>query len=136
MKQVTLAQFGMGPIGVESVRLAAKMPWARVVGAVDIDPDKIGRSLAELTGVAGLSNVYVHGSFADLWSDVQPAVVLHTAGSNAIQSIEQIMPRVELGVSVASTCSVIEIALLPGSSQLRSSSSTSRRQFINIPAVR
>ena len=104
MKQVTLAQFGMGPIGVESVRLAVKMPWARIVGAVDIDPDKIGRSLAELTGVAGLSNVYVHGSFADLWSDVQPEVVLHTAGSKAIQSIEQITPMVEQGVSVASTC--------------------------------
>ena len=68
MKQITLAQFGVGPIGVESIRLAAKMPWARIVGAVDIDPAKIGRSLAELTGMTALSSARVYGSCADLWS--------------------------------------------------------------------
>jgi hypothetical protein len=80
------------------------MPWARIVGAVDIDPAKIGRSLAELTGMTALSSARVYGSCADLWSHVQPMVVLHTAGSKAQQSIEQITPLVELGVSVASTC--------------------------------
>jgi len=35
---------------------------------------------------------------------VQPQVVLHTAGSKAQQSLEQIAPMVRRGVSVASTC--------------------------------
>jgi 4-hydroxy-tetrahydrodipicolinate reductase len=104
MEPIAIAQFGMGPIGVESIRLAEQMPWARIVGAVDIDPAKIGRPLAELTGIESLAGARIHGSFEELWSHVKPAVVLHTAGSKAVQSIEQITTIVHRGVSVASTC--------------------------------
>jgi len=104
MEQIAIAQFGMGPIGVESIRLAAQMPWARIVGAVDIDPAKIGRSLTELTGIESLAGARIYGSFEELWSHVQPPVVLHTAGSKAASSIEQITPIVQRGVNVASTC--------------------------------
>ncbi len=103
-KPINIAQFGMGPIGIESVRLAAQTGWARVVGAVDIDPAKIGRSLAELTGIESLADARVYGSFDELYSDVQPDVILHTAGSKATQTIEQITPMIQCGVSVASTC--------------------------------
>lgn len=104
MNPLKIAQFGAGPIGIESIRLAASMPWACVVGAVDIDPAKIGRSLGELTEIEELAKALVYRSFDELWSAVQPEVVLHTAGSKAAESIEQIAPIVQRGVSVASTC--------------------------------
>jgi hypothetical protein len=94
----------MGPIGVESVKLASTRSWAQLVGAVDVDPSKIGKSLAELTGVASLTEARIYASFEELWLHTQPHVVLHTAGSKAAQSLSQIEPMAERGVSVASTC--------------------------------
>ena len=50
---INVAQFGLGPIGLESVKLAASKPWINIVGGLDIDPAKVGRDLGALTG-AGL----------------------------------------------------------------------------------
>lgn len=109
MSKIKIAQFGMGPIGVETIKLAATRRWAQIVGAVDIDPAKVGRSLADLTGIAALGEARVYATFDQLWAAVQsqatqPQVVLHTAGSKAEQSLQQIAPMIRRGVSVASTC--------------------------------
>ncbi len=105
MKKIKVIQFGLGPIGLESLKLAAEQSWLEVTGGVDIDPAKIGRSLAELTGVATLAGANVHPSLDALFAAVgQPDVVLHTAGSSAAGSFAQMKPALELGVSVASTC--------------------------------
>lgn len=104
MHTIRVAQFGVGPIGVECVRLLAQKPWARVVGAVDIDPEKVGKSLAQLTGVASLGDAQVFADFDQLHRHARPQVVLHTAGSHAERSIAQIEPMAAQGVSVVSSC--------------------------------
>lgn len=105
MKQIKVAQFGLGPIGIESLKLAADQKWLEVIGGVDIDPAKIGKSLAELTGVASLGSAKVFNSLEALFAaQGQPDVILHTAGSSAAASFEQVKPALERGVSVASTC--------------------------------
>ena len=40
-----IAQFGLGPIGIETLKLAATKPWIEIIGGIDIDPAKIGKSL-------------------------------------------------------------------------------------------
>ncbi|HZZ41808.1 MAG TPA: hypothetical protein VFE58_02635 [Tepidisphaeraceae bacterium] len=103
MKKIKVAQFGLGPIGVSCIKLAAEKPWVEIVGGVDIDPAKTGKSLAEVTGdgkVAGR----VFKSFDELWEQGKPDVVFHTAGSKADISIQQIIPMAERGVSVSSSC--------------------------------
>ncbi len=45
MKPISVAQYGIGPIGAEIARLLLTKPWVKVVAAVDIDPDKIGKDL-------------------------------------------------------------------------------------------
>lgn len=105
MKKIKVIQFGLGPIGIESLKLAADQSWLEVTGGVDIDPAKVGRSLAELTGVAALGAAKVHPSLETLIAAVgQPDVVLHTAGSSAAVSLAQMKPALERGISVASTC--------------------------------
>lgn len=105
MKKIKVIQFGLGPIGVESLKLAADQSWLEVTGGVDIDPAKVGRSLAELTGVAAFGAAKVHPSLEALFAAVgQPDVVLHTSGSSAAVSLAQMKPALERGISVASTC--------------------------------
>ncbi len=117
---VRIGQFGVGPIGIESIRLAASKPWAEVVGAVDVDPAKIGRNLAELTGLDELSDRYVYGSFRELWEETDPQAILHTAGSSAETSINEIIPMARHGLAVASSC---EQLLFP---QLRAAEASNR----------
>jgi 2,4-diaminopentanoate dehydrogenase len=98
-----VAQFGLGPIGIETLRLAAAKQWIQIVGGVDIDPAKVGKSLADITGDRAITGK-VYGSFDELLKHDRPDVVLHTAGSKAAQAIEQMEPMVRAGVSVVSSC--------------------------------
>lgn len=104
MKKVKVAQFGLGPIGLESLRLAAVQPWIEIVGAIDNDPAKVGRSLAEFTGLGSLDGLSVSPTLEEVFRDTQPDVILHTATSRAKATLEQMRPALEFGVSVASTC--------------------------------
>jgi 4-hydroxy-tetrahydrodipicolinate reductase len=105
MARIKVAQFGLGPIGIESLKFAATHASLEIIGGVDIDPAKIGRSLDELTGVSTLRGARVFDSIAALLaSGVRPDVILHTASSSAAASLAQVRPALEAGISVASTC--------------------------------
>ena len=101
---IRIAQFGLGPIGVESLRLLANKPWAKIVGGVDIDPAKVGKSLAELGAGDRFEKQKCYHSFNELLESEQPEVVVHTAGSKLGPAIEQIIPMASAGVSVVSSC--------------------------------
>jgi 2,4-diaminopentanoate dehydrogenase len=99
-----IAQFGLGPIGIETVKLAAAKPWAQILGGVDIDPEKAGRDLGELTGVKRLSRARVHGSLRDLLKTGKPDVVFHTAVSSFAEAFEHLASLARQGISVVSSC--------------------------------
>jgi 4-hydroxy-tetrahydrodipicolinate reductase len=44
--------YGLGPIGIGIARLALARTGVEVVGAIDLDPQKIGRDLGALVGAA------------------------------------------------------------------------------------
>ena len=105
MKKTKVIQFGLGPIGIESLKLAAEQSWLEITGGVDIDPAKTGKSLVDLTGLPALGGAKVFASLDALFAAVgNPDVVLHTAGSSAAASFAQMKPAFERGISVASTC--------------------------------
>jgi 4-hydroxy-tetrahydrodipicolinate reductase len=104
MQKVKVAQFGLGPIGLESLRFAAEQSWIEIVGAVDHDPEKYGRSLVELTGLPMLDGLSLCPTLEELFRETQPDVILHTASSRAADTMQQIRPALELGLAVASTC--------------------------------
>ncbi len=104
MEKIRIAQFGLGPIGIETLKLAAEKPWAEVVGGVDIDPAKAGRTLAEITGIPSLSGARVYSKWQDLFSAAKPQVVFHTSVSKLAAACEQITPIAQDGVSVVSSC--------------------------------
>ncbi len=104
MKKIKVAQFGLGPIGLESLRFAAEQPWIEIVGAVDNDPRKYGRSLVELTGLPLLDGLSLCPTLEELFRETQPDVILHTASSSAAATMQQVRLALEMGLAVASTC--------------------------------
>lgn len=102
--RIKVAQFGLGPIGLETLKLAARKPWAEVVGGIDIDPAKAGRDLGDLTQTPALRGRTVHPSLADLLAVARPDVVFHTAVSRVAEACAQLAPVVRAGISVVSSC--------------------------------
>ncbi len=102
--KIRIAQFGLGPIGLETLKLAAAKPWAEIVGGVDIDPAKIGQDLAALTGVKRLARRRVYGSLDELMGHGRPDLIFHTAVSKFKDAFAQIEPMARRGISVVSSC--------------------------------
>jgi 2,4-diaminopentanoate dehydrogenase len=102
--KIRVAQFGLGPIGLETLKLAATKPWAEVVGGIDIDPAKIGKSLGELTGIKALDRRLVYSSLKGLLAHAKPDIIFHTAVSRFRDAFPQIEPMARQGISVVSSC--------------------------------
>src|SRR6266404_951716 len=99
-----IAQFGLGPIGIETLKLAATKPWAEIVGGIDIDPQKIGKSLGEFTGLPALAGARVFRSLDELLAVAKPDIIFHTSVSKIKAACEQIEPIARQGISVVSSC--------------------------------
>lgn len=52
MPTIRVLHFGLGLIGAAVVKQVAARPGFKVVGAIDVDPAKMGRDLAEVVGLS------------------------------------------------------------------------------------
>src|ERR1039457_3269672 len=96
--KIRIAQFGLGPIGLETLKLAATKPWAEIVGGVDIDTTKIGQDLGALTGVKARRGRRVWGSLEELLAHARPQVIFHPSVSKFKDAFTQIEPMARRGI--------------------------------------
>src|ERR1035438_3791950 len=102
--KIRIAQFGLGPIGLETLKLAATKPWAKIVGGVDIDAAKIGKDLGMLTQMESLRGHRVCASLEELVARGRPDVIFHTTISKFAEAFMQLEPMARQGISVVSSC--------------------------------
>lgn len=95
-----IVQFGLGPIGQASARLALDHGHV-LVGALDLDPERVGRDLGEVLG-RDLLGVPVSDDMAAL-ADWAPDVVLHTTASFLDRIEGQLMACIGVGAHVVSS---------------------------------
>jgi 4-hydroxy-tetrahydrodipicolinate reductase len=95
--------YGLGPIGLGIARLALARPGIEVVGAIDVDPQKVGRDLGELLGGATIG-VAISADTAATLKAARPAVALHATSSALLKVAPQLLQLAEAGVNVVSTC--------------------------------
>ncbi len=101
---IKIAQFGLGPIGLETLKLAARKPWAQIIGAIDINPAFVGKNLSELIGEENLRDAKVYRSLDELLAYAKPDVIFHTAVSRLRAAFDQVEPMARAGISVVSSC--------------------------------
>ena len=106
MQPISVAQYGIGPIGAEIARLLLTKPWVRLTGAVDVDPDKIGKDLGEVIGLGRSVGVTVT---PDLQG--KPDVVCHSTGSRLREVVAQLESLLDRGCHVVSTCEELSFPL-------------------------
>ena len=106
LKPITVAQYGIGPIGAEIARLLLTKPWIQIVAAVDVDPNKIGRDLGEVIGLDRKTGVIVKPEL-----EGTPEVVCHSTGSRLRDVSGQLKSLLSAGLHVVSTCEELSFPL-------------------------
>jgi 4-hydroxy-tetrahydrodipicolinate reductase len=91
MPQIRVLHFGIGPIGAAVVKQMATRPGFKIVGAIDIDPAKVGRDIGDVAGLNRRLGVKVQDNAARALKAAKPDVVIHCTGS----SIKGVMPQLE-----------------------------------------
>jgi len=102
--RIRVVQYGLGPIGLECIRALFRKPAEAIelVGAIDNDPDKFGRTVGELAGVS--CDEVVSDEAKSTLHNLQPDVVLHTTGSSLEQVQSQLLQCILAGADVVSSC--------------------------------
>jgi len=116
MAQIRVLHFGVGPIGVAVVRQMAGRPGFKIVGAIDIDPAKVGRDLGDVAGLNRRLGLKVQDNAAKALKAAKPDVVIHCTGS----SIKGVMPQLETILkSKTPVISTTEELAYPGYTHIR-----------------
>lgn len=98
---IRVIQYGLGPIGSAVARYIVQKPGFDLVGAVDVDPAKVGRDVGDVIGVEGNLGYVVRDRLADVTTAAD--VVAHATSSHFHVFREQIVEILEAGFDVVST---------------------------------
>src|ERR687886_647856 len=88
---IRVLHYGLGPIGAAVVRQVASRRGFRIVGAVDIDPAKVGRDLGEVANVGRALRVKVSDDARKAIRSARPDIVVLCTQS----SMKKVMPQLE-----------------------------------------
>jgi len=109
-------QFGLGPIGAAIVRQIVARSGFKLVGAIDVDPAKVGRDIGDVVGVNRRLGLRVQENATKALKAARPDIVVHCTSS----AIKKVMPELETIVkSKASIVSTTEELAYPGYTHVR-----------------
>jgi len=91
MPNIRVLPFGLGPIGAAIVKQLATRPGFKIVGAVDIDPAKVGRDLGDVVGLPKRLGIRVSDNPAKTLKSAKPQVAILSTSS----SLKKVMPQIE-----------------------------------------
>ena len=104
MEPIRVVQMGLGAVGCGIAQAALGRSLLQMVGAIDVDPAKVGRDLGEFLGSDTSLGVPVAASLGDVLSAQAVDVVLQATGSHIPDVVDQLKEIAEAGCDVVSTC--------------------------------
>ncbi len=100
---IRVVHFGLGPIGVGIVRQVAERKGFKIVGAIDIDPAKVGRDLGEVAGLPKPLRVRVSDDVKKTIRTSKPDVAVLCTSSSLKKVLPQFETVLKLKVPIVST---------------------------------
>lgn len=101
--KVRLVQCGIGPIGASIVKLVLQKEGFEYVGALDVDPNKVGKDLGEVAGVGRKLGVTVSSDAKKVLTESGADLVIHTTASFLKDIRQQILDIIDAGLDIVST---------------------------------
>jgi 4-hydroxy-tetrahydrodipicolinate reductase len=103
LKRIKVVQYGLGPIGLGVVEVLLSRPWVELVGAIDIDKNKVGKDVGQLLEKPRNTGVIVSEKASDVLKRTSPQIVTHATSSYMKAIHSQVLELVRYGVNVVST---------------------------------
>jgi hypothetical protein len=91
MANIKVMHYGLGPIGAAIVKQVASRPGFKIVGAIDIDPAKVGRDVGDVVGLPKRLGEKVSADAVKALKAAKPDVVVLCTSS----SIKEVLPQIE-----------------------------------------
>jgi hypothetical protein len=98
---IRVIQYGLGPIGSATARLIAERENLELVGAVDIDPAKIGRDVGGLIGLDHALGFEARARLGEVGAAAD--VVVHSTNSYFDLFMDQVLEILDAGFDIVST---------------------------------
>jgi len=101
--KIRIIQFGLGPIGCAVARQVVEHAGLELVGAVDVDPARVGQDVGRVIGMDRSLGFLVAEKLAQALAHTQADVALHTTSSYFDLFKSQIVDILEAGLDAVST---------------------------------
>jgi 4-hydroxy-tetrahydrodipicolinate reductase len=128
---IKIVQYGIGPIGAEIVKYVLQKQGIKLVGALEIDPNKIGKDLGELT-MGKKIGVRVTDDAEELLARTKPDIVLHSTGSYLQDVKNQLLGIMKSGADIISTCEELAYPFLKNPRIAKELDARARRSKITL----
>jgi hypothetical protein len=103
-KKIRAIQYGVGPIGASIARLMREKQAIEICGAIDTDPEKVGRDLGEVVGATDAPwGVKIAGDAKEVLEQAAD-VVIHSTSSSLPKVMDQLLACLEAESCIVSTC--------------------------------
>lgn len=103
MEKIKIVSYGIGVIGRRLANHLLNKEGVKIVGAVDINPQIVGRDLGEVLGRDKIG-VIISNDADKVLAETKPHAVVHTTMSYLKQTYNQFEQILKHGVNVVSTC--------------------------------
>jgi 4-hydroxy-tetrahydrodipicolinate reductase len=101
---IRVVHYGLGPIGAAALRMVADRAELRIVGAIDVDPGKVGRDAGEVAALGRNLGLAVEADAVRVLAESKPQVVVHCTASFLADVMPQLREIIAAGANIVSTC--------------------------------
>lgn len=105
-----IVQIGIGPLGRRVVQYITEREGVTIAGAVDVDPELIGRDLGDVCEIGPLG-VPISDNLATAIEGQDVSVAVITSLSSVVAVENQIAAAAEAGLNIVSTCEELSFSL-------------------------
>jgi 4-hydroxy-tetrahydrodipicolinate reductase len=111
LRSIKVVHFGIGPIGAGLVKYVLEKDGVKIVGAVDVDKNKVGKDLGELA-VGKSIGVKITDDAEGLLRRTKPDIVIHSTGSYLQNVKSQLFQIMDARADLVSTCEELSYPFL------------------------
>lgn len=104
MNEIKVVIFGIGPIGERITKVILEKNGLKIVGAIDIAKDVVGRDLGEVVGIDKKLGVIVTDDPGSLLAKIEADIAIVATTSYIKTVYPQVVKCIEAGMDVISTC--------------------------------
>jgi len=107
VEKIKVIQMGIGTVGQAATRSLAGKKGLDIVGAIDLDKEKVGKDLGEVAGLGRKLGIIVTDDADSLFAETYADVVIHIACTYLHEAYPQIIKPIQQGINVISAAEAL-----------------------------